>query len=107
MSTRTIYLTLCLLGFILPYAAFLPWLVENGVAPGRLWAAATGEHIALFAWLDVLVSGVVLLVMVVVDGRRLGLRGLWMPVVALFTVGVSLALPLFLYLRETQHPAKS
>lgn len=47
-----------------------------------------------------IVSAVVVLLFVVVEGRRLGVRRLWAPFVAMFTVGVSLALPLFLLLRQ-------
>jgi hypothetical protein len=35
-----------------------------------------------------------------VEGRTLRVRFRWMPIVGLCAVGVSLALPLFLYLRE-------
>ena len=34
------------------------------------------------------------------EGRRLGMKHLWLPVAANLTVGVSLGLPLFLYMRE-------
>lgn len=47
-----------------------------------------------------IVSVVVVLLFVVVEGRRLGVRRLWAPFVAMFTVGVSLALPPFLLLRQ-------
>ena len=50
--------------------------------------------------MDVLVSAIVLCVFASREGRRLGMRGLWLPVVAVFGVGVSLGLPLFLYLRQ-------
>jgi hypothetical protein len=35
-----------------------------------------------------------------VESARLSIRRRWLPVLALLTVGVSLGLPLFLYLRE-------
>jgi hypothetical protein len=34
------------------------------------------------------------------EGKRLGMRLLWLPILGLCTVGVSFGLPLFLYLRE-------
>jgi hypothetical protein len=40
--------------------------------------------------------------MVRVEGRRLGLGHRWVPLVANLAVGVSLALPLFLYMREAR-----
>jgi hypothetical protein len=52
-----------------------------------------------FFGMDV-VSSIVLWVVVVVDGRRAAVRHLWAPVIANLAVGVSLGLPLFLYMRE-------
>jgi hypothetical protein len=50
--------------------------------------------------MDVLVSAVALLVFSRREASRLGMRGRWLPLIAVLTVGVSLGLPLFLYLRE-------
>ena len=50
--------------------------------------------------MDVLVSAVALLVFMRYEGSRPGVRGRWMVVIAVLTVGVSLGFPLFLYLRE-------
>lgn len=47
----------------------------------------------------------VVIVLVVVEGRRIGMRHAWVSLLGL-VVGVSLALPLFLLLRE-RHLAKS
>jgi hypothetical protein len=52
--------------------------------------------------MDVLVSAIVLISFVQTEGKRLGMRLLWLPTVAVFLVGVSLGLPLFLYLRQIQ-----
>jgi hypothetical protein len=49
---------------------------------------------------DVLVSSAVLLVFMRVEGKLLRMRFRWLPIVGLCAVGVSLALPLFLFLRE-------
>jgi hypothetical protein len=58
------------------------------------------NHIGAFFGMDVLVSAVALLVFVRSESSRLGVPGRWLPPIALLTVGVSLALPLFLYVRE-------
>jgi len=42
-----------------------------------------------------------------VEGRRLMMGGLWAPVAANLVVGVSLGLPLFLYMREVRREATS
>lgn len=51
-----------------------------------------------FFGLDVLVSAVVLFRFVSLEGKRLQMGRLWLPVTATLAVGVSLGLPLFLYL---------
>lgn len=97
---RVVYALLCVVGAALPLSRFVPWLAENGFDVGRLLDEALGPPIAAFAWLDVAVSAIVVLALVLSEGRRDRVRHLWAPVVGLFTVGVSLALPLYLFLRE-------
>jgi hypothetical protein len=50
----------------------------------------------------VIVSSVVLWTFMYYDGRAKRLKHFWAPIAANLAVGVSLGLPLFLYLRETQ-----
>jgi hypothetical protein len=102
---KIIYTILCVVGTILPLTQFVPWFSSNGLAIQLLVYEASDSQIAAFAWLDVLVSAIVLLVFVFYEGRRLGIKFLWLPVVGLITIGVSLAFPLFLLLRE-QHLSK-
>jgi hypothetical protein len=59
-------------------------------------------RIGLFAWLDVLVSAVVLLQFIDWEGKRMAMKRLWVPSVATVLVGVSCGLPLFLFMRERQ-----
>ncbi|MGA2098308.1 MAG: DUF2834 domain-containing protein [Candidatus Acidiferrum sp.] len=60
------------------------------------------NRIGGFFGMDVLVSAVTLIGFVRSEGRRLKMRGLWMPIVSVLLVGVSLGFPLFLYLRERE-----
>lgn len=97
------YGVMCVLGTVLPYSALVAWGVENG---GLDLTAMTAEimrsRLSTFAWLDVLVSGAVLIWFMLHEGRRLSLSGLWMPVAGTCLVGVSLGLPLFLLMRERE-----
>lgn len=102
MNLRAAYALLALAGTLLPLSQFIPWLATNGLAVPLLMQQAFGAPIAAFAWLDVLVSAVVLLLFMLAEARRLGMRRVWLPVLGLCLVGVSLALPLFLFLREGQ-----
>jgi hypothetical protein len=100
MNPAHLYLALSVAGILLPYSQFVPFLREHGFDMGifveQLFATRIG---AFFGW-DVIVSSVVLWVFVAVDGRRESIRNLWIPIAANLTVGVSLGLPLFLYMRE-------
>ena len=100
MNRKNIYLFLCVLGAAVPYSQFIPWVMENGLQLGLLVRQLFANRISAFFGLDVLVSSVILLVFMRVEGRMLRVRFRWMPIVGLCAVGVSLALPLFLYLRE-------
>lgn len=100
MNRKNIYLLLCILGAAIPYSQFVPWVMENGLPLGLLVRQLFANRISAFFGLDVLVSSVVLLVFMRIEGRRLRVRFRWLPIVGLCAVGVSLAFPLFLYLRE-------
>jgi hypothetical protein len=102
MKLKHIYLTLCILGTILPYSQFVPFLREHGLDVRLIVQQLFANRISAFFGVDVLVSSVVLWIFVRVEGRRAKLRHLWMPLCGLLTVGVSLGLPLFLYQRESQ-----
>ena len=97
---KNLYLVFCVLGVLLPYSQFLPWISEYGLSPLLLVSQIADSNLSSFAWLDVIVSAIVLLTFVNVESRRLGMKHVWAPWVATLTVGVSLGLPLFLLLRE-------
>jgi Terpene cyclase DEP1 len=100
MKPKGLYLALCVAGTILPYTQLIPFLREHGLHLGEFWGQLFATRIGGFFGLDVIMSSIVLWVMVVVEGRRAGVRRLWAPIAANVAVGVSLGLPLFLYLRE-------
>jgi Terpene cyclase DEP1 len=100
VKPKTIYLLLFIVGFAAPYAGFLPWLTEHG-PDGRLFLQHLfANRISAFFALDVFVSAVVLLRFSARESDRLRLPGRWIVLAATLLAGVSLGLPLFLYLRE-------
>jgi hypothetical protein len=100
VSQKSMYLCLSVLGVVLPYSQFIPWIIEHGPNVELLFRQLFANRIGAFFGWDVLVSAVVLVRFVRVEGRRLGMRLLWLPIAGLLAVGVSFGLPLFLYLRE-------
>ncbi len=99
MKPKNVYLFLCVLGLVIPYSQFLPWLLEHRSLAGFI-PDMFANRISAFFVADVVVSAAVLLVFMRIERRRLLTAHVWAPILALLTVGVSLALPLLLYLRE-------
>src|ERR1700683_2995637 len=102
MKPKAIYLALCFVGAALPYWQFVPWVVQHGMDVPLFVHELFANRISAFFAMDVLVSAVVLIVFMRVEGARLQVSKRWLPVLAVLTVGVSLGLPLFLYLRESR-----
>jgi hypothetical protein len=101
MKAKHLYLVLCIAGTVLPYSQFLPFVREHGLDLHLFFEQLFANRISgFFAW-DVIVSSLVLWTFVFSEGRRAGVKHLWAPIAANLAVGVSLGLPLFLYLRET------
>jgi hypothetical protein len=100
MRPKHLYLGLCVLGTVLPYSQLLPFLRTHGLNARLFVEQLFSTWIGGFFGMDVIVSSLVLWVLVFSEGRRIGLRHLWAPIAASLTVGVSLGLPLFLYMRE-------
>ena len=102
MKPKTLYLVLCLLGVLLPYAEFVPWVFHHGLNLPLFVRELLSTRIGSFFGMDVIVSAIALIAFTRIEGKRLGIRNRWLVVLAVLTVGVSLGLPLFLYLREVE-----
>ena len=93
-----LYAALCVLGAVLPLFFLASFLVDDGVDPQEFVDQMTGSDVALFAWADVVVTGLAVLVFAVVTRpRRWALAA-----AATVLVGPSLGLPLLLLLRERE-----
>jgi len=97
---KQLYLLLCAAGTVLPCWQFLPFIREHGLDMRLFFQQLFANPVSGFFAMDVIVSSIVLWVFVWADGRRAGVKHRWAPIAANLLVGVSLGLPLFLYLRE-------
>jgi Terpene cyclase DEP1 len=100
LRQRYVYLVLCLVGVLVPYWQFVPWFLDHGLDIPVFAQQLFANRIGAFFGLDVFVSSLVLWIFVFAEGSRLGMRRLWIPVIGTLLVGVSLGLPLFLYMRQ-------
>ena len=99
---KWIYAALCVLGVVLPYYFFIPFVLENGLNLPLIFSQVFANQIAAFLGADVIVSSFVLWTFIYHETRKRRVRLWWLCLVANLTVGVSLGLPLFLFLREIE-----
>jgi lysylphosphatidylglycerol synthetase-like protein (DUF2156 family) len=95
-----LYVALAVIGAIFPWIIFVPWLAEHGFAPGRFTGDLFATRPAAIFASDVLVAAAIFILFVFVEGRRLRIRHLWLPVLLVFACGLCSALPAFLAQRE-------
>lgn len=97
---KTLYLAAAVLGTVLPWAFFAGFLSTNG-ADIPLFASllfASGPSAGFTV--DLLISCAVFWIWSWRDARETGVSGWWLTIPAIWTVGLSLGLPLYLWLRE-------
>jgi hypothetical protein len=100
MKARYFYLVCCVLGLLLPYSQFVPWVLEHGLSVTLFCRELFANRISAFFAMDVIVSAIVLIWFIQSEGKRSGVRLLWLPTIGTLVVGVSFGFPLFLFLRE-------
>jgi hypothetical protein len=100
MKARHFYLVCCVLGLVLSYSQFVPWLLEHGFNVALLFRELFANRISAFFAMDVIVSAIVLICFIQSEGKRLRVGLLWLPTVGTLAAGVSFGFPLFLFLRQ-------
>jgi hypothetical protein len=102
---KNIYLILAILGFVIPYYFLVRFLIEQGSyiplfnIPLLVSQLFVNDISAFFA-VDLIISTIVFWVWLVAETGRLQMNNSWVYILASLTVGLSFALPLFLYFRE-------
>ena len=100
MTVRHFYLAMAIAGTLVPWLFFGTFFAQQGpdIAPFLKSLFANGPAGGFSA--DVLISILVFWVWSWRDAARHGVARWWLVLPASFFVGLSLALPLYLYLRE-------
>lgn len=94
------FLIAAILGTVLPLSFLVPFLAANGLDMPLFFRHLFQNNISAFFGTDVIVSSFALWLFVFSEGRRRKMKNLWAYVLCTLLVGVSLALPLFLFFRE-------
>jgi hypothetical protein len=94
------YLGLAFVGAVGPYSFLGQFLMNHGLnfseMSVQLWASPVSSYFGI----NMIISAFVTILFIFGEGRRLKIKGLWLPLIATVLVGVSCGLPLFLYLRR-------
>jgi hypothetical protein len=102
----SIYLVLSILGFVLPYSQLIPFVASNGFDLSLFWSQLFINQASSDFALDLFVSSAVFWIFVFKEGTRLNLKFLGVYVLSNLIIGLSFALPLFLWVRSRHLEAK-
>lgn len=106
MMRKNIYFVLAIVGAVLPWIYFAKFLAVEGSStefiPALFVNGATSG-----ATVDLLISSLVFWILLFREGRLRGMGRLWVYVIVNLLIGLSCALPLFLWAREGRLAAES
>ena len=97
---RQVYLGLAVVGLVIPYYFLITFLLKYGVDGRLFFKQLFGTPISTFFAADLLLSCIVFMMYSGREASRHSIKHAWICTLVLFTVGLSCALPLFLFLRE-------
>jgi hypothetical protein len=100
MSRKSIYLALALIGLLAPYCFFFKFLNANGFDIPLMINQLFANNISTFFAVDLIISVIVFWIYMIPEANTLQMKNWWLYILASLTVGLSFALPLFLYFRE-------
>ena len=100
MTKKNIFLILAIVGFLAPYYFFVQVPPEDVTNIPALIQPLFANNFMKGLAMDLMISVLALWTYIVVEGNRLQMKNLWVYPLATLLVGLSFALPLFLYFRE-------
>lgn len=98
---KTFYLVMAIIGTVIPWFFFGSFFVTNGIDVILFIESLFSTEPATAFSADILISIVIFLVWSYRDAQSKGIKRWWLVLPATACVGLSLALPLYLYFRET------
>jgi len=102
MTRKNIYLVLAIIGFIAPYYFFLQVSSANDFDLTSLFQQISASSLLSGIAMDLMISVIVFWVYLFAEANKLQMKNPWLYLLATLLVGLSFALPLFLYFRERQ-----
>lgn len=106
MKLKNIYFILLLAGAVFPMYQFLEFLYAHGMDFSLMIDQLFATPISRFFAYDLMLSALVFLVFMYREGKILHFRHLWIYLACTLLIGLSVAFPLFLYVREVNSDIK-
>lgn len=97
---KYLYLVLCVVGTLIPLSFLIPFLNQHGMDFGQFMQQIWANDISRFFAADLVIACIVSWIMMAREAQRRNIRYWWIAMACTFVVGLSLALPLFLFMRE-------
>jgi len=100
MKTKYLYLTLAIIGAVIPYRYLIEFFNTYSFDLTLLIRHLFEKTASTAFTSDLIITAVVTTIFIVIEARRRKISYAWLCVLGTFSVGVSFGLPLFLYFRE-------
>ena len=97
---KSVYLAAAIAGTLIPWAFFAGFLAEYGVDLPLFLTQLVATKPAAGFTADLLITCAIFWIWSYRDSKTHGIAGWWMTIPAIWLVGLSLGLPLYLWLRE-------
>lgn len=97
---KKMYLVLLIIGAAIPLNYIVQFIVEYGFDFKLILDQLQNNNIVKFIASGIILSSASFLYFMYIEAKKHKIYTWWICVIALFTVGLSLSLPLFLYIRE-------
>jgi hypothetical protein len=97
---KNVFLALAVIGLLVPYYFLFQFLRANGFAVALLVPQVFANSASTAFTMDLMISIVAFWIYMFAETNKLRMRNSWVYLLASLLIGLSFALPLFLYFRE-------
>jgi len=105
-NIKIFYLIATIVGTILPWIPFFPFIIDNECSPISIIQALYVNGATSGLSNDFFLSCIVFWIFVIIDARHLKLKNWWFVLPTAPFIGLSMAFPAYLFLREHQQSKK-
>jgi 4-amino-4-deoxy-L-arabinose transferase-like glycosyltransferase len=102
MSKRNVYFILAILGILLPYSLFLPWVLKHGLDVQLFFTELLANDVASTTALDFMMVSLSVIIFIIFESKKLGMKHMYVFILATL-VAVGFGLALFLCSRERHY----